>query len=1271
MTVQLETLEFQIQSAGDVAAQGVDALTQSLRRLRGASTGLSGVNRLNNQLKSLNQTLTSFRAGTLETLARALNGLATIRDIRIPNSLYRQISAIGGAMTILTDENIDRLERLGQVLQTFRGLEDVHIPNMRTLGGSNQNNGRPLESGIETATQAMEDASRQLPNLVTIISEAFRDLSAAITVVSAAISRIVAVFRIVIGIIRAAINIVKQFLAAINRLLAPVKKFAGLMASAFVAPFKKIGETIKGAFSGIKQLWESLKRIAMYRLVRTAIATLTQAVKAGIDNLYQWSKLVDGEFSKSMDKIATSALYVKNSLAAMVSPLINSLAPVIDMISDKLVGLLNRINQTFASLLGRDTYIAAKKIEAEFAKIKSHMIGIDELNIIEDEQPPVNEMFEEIPIDEDIENFVEKLRKIFEDSDWESLGTMLGDKINSWIDAVDWEAVGERIGYWLNAAAQIAYYTLDTIDFTVAGEKIGEMATNILESVDWEIVGRLLVKKITAVWDLAIGFLKELDWGEVARDLSDFIVGALKEIGDWFTKYNWSDLGEILLKKITDFFKNFDFETAISSFFTGLGKAVRAIKDLLTPLWDAFKDWWAKHIKGESFKETMKNLVDYIKTFVNDNVLTPFINGFLGEDEGGEEGEKKSGMQRLKEVGWNIIAGIIQGAEDWVKDNLWKWIADFFFGSWWDALCDVFIIHSPAEAMKPIGENILLGILEGIKNKFDSLNEIVNNIKEILGTVAEKTWEIVVAVIDAATEIITAIGTAVANLVTAGANLVITAIDAATSVITTIGMALEGIIATGANLIITAIDAATGVITTIGMALEGIIAAGASLVITAIDAASEVISTIGQALSGIIAAGANLVITAIDAASEVIQAIGNALARIITAGANLVITAIDAASTVIEAIGNALAGLISAGANLVITAIDAASTVIEAIGNALARLIGAAATFVVTAIDAASKVIEAIGNSLARLINATATFVVTAVDAASKVIESIGNSLSRLVTSTSTFVITAIDSASSVIQTIANSLNSLISTATSVATQMVTAFSGAFSSIVTAAGTFAASVLTALSMQAVITQITRLTDKLGELEKTLNKIPSLVNIKFETNVNDTISEVNSIISDLLSIPTNITVTINIVTIGEVPQFNFAGGIAHAKGGIIPHATGSIITRPTITQYKGQTHLFGEAGREAILPLDSYTGWMDEVAERVTDSMPDDEERYSNLIQALDQFYERRWEPIINKIATNTQRTAEKDDRPVVKIGNRDIRNAYDTQVKADGFSFTK
>lgn len=162
---------------------------------------------------------------------------------------------------------------------------------------------------------------------------------------------------------------------------------------------KDAGDKAKKGSSGLANFWQSLKRIAYYRFIRNIIRRIGEAFNYGITNLYQWSSAVDGKFAASMNTIATATNYLKNSLGAMVSPLINALAPALDFIIDKVVDILNWFNQLFAVLSGADTYTVAKKIASTWADagksavssakkaaddIKRTILGFDEINKLAD-----------------------------------------------------------------------------------------------------------------------------------------------------------------------------------------------------------------------------------------------------------------------------------------------------------------------------------------------------------------------------------------------------------------------------------------------------------------------------------------------------------------------------------------------------------------------------------------------------------------------------------------------------------------------------------------------------------------------------------------------------------------------------------------------------------------------------------------------------------------------------------------------------------------------
>jgi hypothetical protein len=164
---------------------------------------------------------------------------------------------------------------------------------------------------------------------------------------------------------------------------------------------KDAGENAKKGSSGLATFWQSLKRIAYYRMIRSVIKAISEAFKEGAQNLYQWSNATGlSDFKKNMDRIATSALYLKNSLGAMLEPIVRAFTPIIETVVDGLVWIINHVNMLFAMLSGSQTYTVAKKVAttwsdagktaASSAKkaaddIKRTILGFDEINKLEKE----------------------------------------------------------------------------------------------------------------------------------------------------------------------------------------------------------------------------------------------------------------------------------------------------------------------------------------------------------------------------------------------------------------------------------------------------------------------------------------------------------------------------------------------------------------------------------------------------------------------------------------------------------------------------------------------------------------------------------------------------------------------------------------------------------------------------------------------------------------------------------------------------------------------
>ena len=139
------------------------------------------------------------------------------------------------------------------------------------------------------------------------------------------------------------------------------------MASKAIHPFRTLKEMISGANnSGNKGMsWgRMLGSSLMFSTIFGAISQIKEAIKAGSDNLVQYSSA----YNKSISGMVTSLLYLKNAWAAAFAPVVNVVAPYISRFIDMIAGALNAVGQFTAALTGKGRVVQAKKAWYNYGK---------------------------------------------------------------------------------------------------------------------------------------------------------------------------------------------------------------------------------------------------------------------------------------------------------------------------------------------------------------------------------------------------------------------------------------------------------------------------------------------------------------------------------------------------------------------------------------------------------------------------------------------------------------------------------------------------------------------------------------------------------------------------------------------------------------------------------------------------------------------------------------------------------------------------------------
>lgn len=367
-------------------------------------------------------------------------------------------------------------------------------------------------------------------------------------------------------------------------------------------------------------------------------ATVASGLERGMANLYRYAKAYDRRLAGSMDELATAALYLRNSLAAMTAPLITSAAPAVDYIADRFVSMFNTVSQLFARLAGAETYTAARRfgdawdseagrVRGAVSAVRRYVLGFDELNVLGGAGGSGGSgggggyaaMFEERPIEGGIAAFADRLREAFEAGDWRALGVALGEKLDAALEGIDWSGLGHRVGYYLNGAIETAYHLLDTVNFTRLGGRIAEFLNAALTEIDFEKAGATVALFFTSLVETFAGFVGKFDWRQFARRAAQAVNGFAATLGERLDAVDWAKLTRRLVTGLNGFIHDVDWaklgrtlggrindllailRTAATVFdWTGAGRALATGLNHLfaTVDWAGLGDWLNRTIVG-------------------------------------------------------------------------------------------------------------------------------------------------------------------------------------------------------------------------------------------------------------------------------------------------------------------------------------------------------------------------------------------------------------------------------------------------------------------------------------------------------------------------------------------------------------------------------------------------------------------------------------------------------------------------------------------------
>ncbi len=507
----------------------------------------------------------------------------------------------------------------------------------------------------------------------------------------------------------------------------------------------------------------AIKNTLVYSTISKAFSAITKAVQTGTDNLYQYSKIIDGSFAGSMDRLASSFQYFQNSIGAAIAPIINAFAPAIDLAVDKVVELINAFNQMIAKLTGASSWTKAVKVPKEYAEAageaekanKGLLASFDELNVIQSqsggsskETPDYGSMFEEVPLDSyTLPPFVQTLKDYIEQGDWAGVGQTLGEKVNEVTTSINWAEVGATIGEGLQGIVDAYNSFMENVNWSLIGIGLGDALNNLMENLNPESVGQAFAQFWNAAVELIYGFITTTDWTAVGQ----FIAGV---VNGWFDTINWTLLGQTLSEGIksllealratvqgidwksiggyiSEALNQIDWSGMFSQLAGLASDGLIALYDLISGFLQGL-DW---QNLGTELWDSLVGIVTNIDYAGIVSAAFEYLGSAIGAATGLVQVLAANAVEMIVNAivsvaqyfqkyifltGGNIVEGIFAGILN-ALGNLWQWIKDHIFAPFVEGFKNAFGINSPSTVMAEQGGYLIDGLLGGLKDKWNTI----------------------------------------------------------------------------------------------------------------------------------------------------------------------------------------------------------------------------------------------------------------------------------------------------------------------------------------------------------------------------------------------------------------------------------------------------------------------------------------------------------------------------------------------------------------------
>ena len=499
--------------------------------------------------------------------------------------------------------------------------------------------------------------------------------------------------------------------------ITPDKLFKGIPRAfnGLLGTFKKLGDGIERVLKKINRSGGELRKASgrkgdfgigqmlgtslLFSTVFQGISAIQNAIREGSDNLTLYSK----EYNRTISGMVSALATLKNAFAAGFAPIGNVVLPYLTAFINMMTKALNILARFLSALTGKSYAIQAVGVMEDYAgsiedvgnaaqevaKQLNNMLSIDELNVIQPDREPASggggsggdtsagDMFETVPIEQDIKDFADKIKDIFSrlfdplKEAWDRQGAYVMDSWRYALEEVSalFSDIGRDFLEMWNQDETVAMFEDILIIVGDIGQVAGNLAANFRDAWNENRTGLHILENIrdifaaiisnireaadaTVLWSAQLDFSPLLTAFErftsslvpavdaVSGVFTDFYQQVLLPLGEWVLEEGLPDL----LGVLTDFVEKVDWAS---------------LRENFSELWASLEPF--AETVGEGLILFLEDVSDLVANFLNSEELENFLDHLADWMDSVEPEDAATGIRNLAAafVGFKVaLAGL-------------------------------------------------------------------------------------------------------------------------------------------------------------------------------------------------------------------------------------------------------------------------------------------------------------------------------------------------------------------------------------------------------------------------------------------------------------------------------------------------------------------------------------------------------------------------------------------------------------------------------------